>query len=158
MNDSRHLQQMPDEAERPLEGVQRVLIYAGAGGSLLLVLIAIGRVFSRVGSTTSRQSELIPIAVGWILITGWVLSPYLGALKMERQPSATRARETILIVALVLMIALEVNSFLATSAFVGGRPHPTADSMTIVFIPLLQWVILGVASLLRRIAHRISRE
>ena len=138
--------------ERPLEAAQRALIYAGAGGSLLLVLVAIYRIFFRVGARSVPLSEFIPITVLWILVTCWILSPYWGALK-QGQRSSTRAEGVILTVALVLMIAVEANSFLATNTFVGGRPHPTADGVTIVFIPIVQWVVLGLAASLRGITR-----
>ena len=79
----------------------------------------------------------------------------LGAFK-QGQRSDTRAEGVILVVALVLMIAIEASSFLATHTFVGGRPHPTADGVTIVFVPIVQWMVLAIAEVCRAIAHRIA--
>jgi hypothetical protein len=57
----------------------------------------------------------------------------------------------------LVLIAVGGNSFLATSAFVGGQPHPTADGVTILLIPILQWVVLGGAGMLLSLGRVLRR-
>lgn len=126
----------------PQEAVQEVLLYAllytGAGGTLLLVLVGIGRVGS------------------YIILPGyWMLSPYLGASILVGQRPRTRGEGLILILALVLLIALGANAYLASYTFVGGRLHPSAEAVTLIVIPMVQWVVLGLAALLRAIWSRL---
>ncbi len=136
-----------------LAGIQRALIFAGAGGSICLVLAGFGRVLfnDRIGGDPLLLIIILPL---WILVGGWLLWPYRGAWKLQRR-SRTRAEGVVLILALLLMIALAANSFLATSAFVGGKLHPTADGVTIILIPMVQWVMLALADLLPRIARGV---
>ena len=89
----------------------------------------------------------VPIVVSlWFAVAAWVLAPYWAALKLQpRVPS--RIATVILGLAVVLVGALGASSFLVTSAFVGGPAHPTADALTLILVPVLQWFVLGVAAI-----------
>jgi hypothetical protein len=134
----------------------RVLIYAGAAGTLILALngarLVLGPLWQR-----GALSELIPIVPLWALVGTWILSPYWGALRLQRGWSTTPGQGAVVVIVALVVIALGANSFLATSAFVGGKPHPTADGVTIVLIPIVQWGALGAAGLLLRLG-RWSRQ
>ena len=140
-------------ARRVLFSVPRLLIYAAAAGTCSLALAGFGAVLQRLWRR-GAMVELPLIVPFWVLIAGWMLSPYWGALMLQRLGPKGRSEGTILVLGLILMIAIGANSFLATSAFVGGEPHPTADGVTMVFIPGLQWMVLGFAALLQRIVRR----
>jgi hypothetical protein len=108
-----------------------------------------------LGRLSQREAlgELVAIIPLWGLLGLWTLSPYWGALRLLRRPT-TRGGSNVVMFAVVVVIALAANSFLATSAFVGGKPHPTADGVTLVLIPIVQWILLGAAGLflsLRRV-------
>ena len=134
----------------------RILIYVGAAGTLMLVMngaaMALGRMALR-----GVPAELVIIVPAWGLLGTWVLVPYWGALWLQRFGSATRGERVLVVCAVLVLIALGANSFLATSAFVGGRPHPTADGITILLIPILQWVVLGGAGMLLGIGQVLRR-
>lgn len=83
-----------------------------------------------------------------------MLLPYRSAMAMRRG-STTRADDLILLVALILMIALGANSYFATSAFVGGQAHPTADGVTVAVITTLQWLVVKMAALLQWLIRRV---
>jgi hypothetical protein len=135
----------------------RLLIYLGAAGTLILVLNGVGDVLGRL-SRRSALSELVVVVPLWALLGVWILSPYWGALRLQRFGSATRGEGVLVVCAVLALIALAANSFLVTSAFVGGRPHPTADGVTIVLIPIAQWVVLGGAGLLLRLGRALRHR
>jgi hypothetical protein len=135
----------------------RVLVYAGAAGTLVLALNGVAPVLTRL-SERGAMSEVVVIVPLWALVGVWMLAPYWGALRLHRYGSATTGESVLAGCAALALIALGANSFLATSAFVGGKPHPTADGVTIVFMPIVQWAVLGVAGVLLRVSRVIRRR
>ena len=79
------------------------------------------------------------------------MTPTCRDVRDDRGQRGVFGRQVALVV--LVLIALGANSFLATSAFVGGKPHPTPDGVTIVLIPIVQWVVLGGAGLLLRLGQ-----
>jgi hypothetical protein len=135
----------------------RALIYAGAAGTLVLALNGVARGLGRLAERDAML-ELIVIIPLWALLGAWILFPYWGALRLERRGSATSGERVLVACAVLLLIALGANSFLATSAFVGGKPHPTADGVTIMLIPIVQWMVLGGAGLLLRLGRAVRHR
>jgi hypothetical protein len=135
----------------------RVLIYAGAAGTFILALNGARVVLGRL-SQRGAMSELLVIIPLWALVGMWILSPYWGALELQRRRANTRGEGAVVVVVALVVMALGANSFWATSAFVGGKPHPTADGVTIVLIPIVQWVVLGAAGLLLRLGRAIRHH
>jgi hypothetical protein len=119
----------------------------------MLIASAIVRAFSRSGGP-DRALEYLPMSVLWVFVAGWILSPYLGAALLRRTWVTRRRDEGTLAIALLLMIAIAASSFLATSAFEGGAPQPTADGMTILVIPVAQWFVLAVAGVVMVLTRR----
>jgi hypothetical protein len=103
------------------------------------------------------MSDLILIVPLWVLLGAWMLAPYWGAWRLQRRESTTTAGRLVALIAALAVTALAANSYLATSAFVGGKPHPTADGATILIIPIAQWIVLGGAGLLRRLVRMVWR-
>mgnify|MGYP001613659121 CR=1 FL=1 len=97
------------------------------------------------------MTELVVIVPLWALMGAWTLSPYWGAARLQRRASTTRRARVVVVLAVLAVVALAANSFLVTSAFVGGRPHRTADGVTIVLVPIMQWIVLSVAGLMLRL-------
>jgi len=140
-----------------LATTQQILITSGAMGSFFLVASAYGRILSQVGARNRGTGEFVPITLCWIFIAGWILSPYCVAFMMQRRRVRTWVQDLILIIGLLLMILLEANSFLVTPSLVGGRPHPTADGITIIVIPMGQWAVLAVTRACMAIAGRFFK-
>lgn len=135
----------------------RLLIYVGAAGTLIFVLNGAAAGLSRL-SQRGAMDELMVIIPLWALIGVWMLSPYWGALVLHRRRTTTRGDGVVVGIVVLAIIALGANSFLATSAFVGGKPHPTADGTTIVLIPSVQWVVLAGAALLLRLGRAVRHQ
>lgn len=133
--------------------LSRLLIYAGAVLSLSLTVTGFGRAVARHAPMTQTAPiiRLWGIFGGWMLIGAWMLSPYWGALRVQDRDSTTRLRGAIVGTVAIVMIVLAANSFFATSAFVGGRARPTADGVTVIFVPMVQWVLIGVLAIVLRL-------
>jgi hypothetical protein len=136
--------------------ITRYLIYTGALGTLVLVLNGFRVVLGRL-SQREALGELVAIIPPWGLLGLWTLSPYWGALRLLQRRPVTRGGSNVVMLAVVVVIALAANSFFATSAFVGGKPHPTADGVTLVLIPIVQWILLGAAGLFLSV-RRVERH
>ena len=133
--------------------VVRFIIYAGMATTLLLAAGGCVRAIRR-GAERDALEELIVVLPLWVALTGWMLSPYLGALWICRRAVSSRLAVLIVGVGALVMLALGLNSFLVTPAFVGGRQHPTADGVTIFVIPVLQWIVVGIAAFASQLALR----
>lgn len=133
--------------------VARLLVYAGAAGTLVLIVAGCVRAVAR-GVDRGAYVEVLVVIPMWLLIAGWMLSPFAGALMLHRGRWRSPARGAILVVVALLLAGLGANSFLVTSTFVGGDPHPTADAVTVLVVPVLQWMVVGAAALA---LHRLSR-
>lgn len=127
--------------------IAQLLIYAGAISTLVLVLVGFIRNLTTFGHK-QPMAELFVFVPLVAIIAGWMLSPYWGALRFQRQGARTRGGSVIIIVAVILVIALGANSYLATPALLGGKSHPTAAGVTVMLIPMVQWLVLGLAALL----------
>jgi hypothetical protein len=144
--------------EAPARGFShaRFLIFTGAAVTLLLALngvrLAIGRVSPR------NASELVVIIPLWVLVGLWMLSPYWGALRLQRLRATTRLEDVVVVAAAWAITLLGANSFLVTSTFVGGKPHPTADGVTVMFIPIVQWLVVVAAYVLLRVRQSARRR
>jgi hypothetical protein len=125
----------------------RFVLYGGAAGTVVLVVMGCFRALQRLVERDALVEAPIVIAM-WLPIAAWMLSPYWGALKLQRRAMPLRITTIISVLAAVLVCAVGANSFLVTSAFVGGRARPTADGVTIMFAPGLQWLVVGIAMLL----------
>jgi hypothetical protein len=137
--------------------IVRLIIYAGAAGTLVLVVAGCLRAIGRIAERNA-QAELLVVIPLWLLVATWTLSPYWGALRLHRRGMPSRAMAVIVGLAGVLVVGLGANSFLVTAAFVGGQAHPTADGVTIVVVPILQWIVLGAAILISNlVVHRSTR-
>ena len=124
--------------------IVRAIIFAGAAGTFILV--AAGCLRSIV--ERDALAKLLVVIPLWLLVAVWLLSPYWGALRLHRRGMPSRAKAVIVGLATALLIGLGANSFLVTAVFVGGHVHPTADGVTIVVVPILQWIVLGSATLI----------
>jgi hypothetical protein len=135
----------------------RLFIYLGAAGTLMLALNGFRVVLGRL-SQRGAMSELVVVVPLWAVLGVWILSPYWGALRLHRLGPTTRGEGVLVVCAVLALVALAANSFLMTSAFVGGRPHPTADGVTIALIPIAQWVVLGGAGVLLRLGRALRHR
>jgi len=139
--------------------VTRVLILAGALGTGALILLGFSRALGRLADRGGLH-ELVVIIPLWLIVGAWMLSPYWGVSRLQRR-GATRAGDVVALLAVLVVVALGAYSFLATSAFIGGRPRPTADGVTIVVIPVAQWVVIAAAvvvlALIARREERVPR-
>jgi len=133
------------------------LIYAAGSGTLILAAVGLLRSIRRI-IERDAISELPVVILLWLGVAAWALAPYWGALRLHRMATSHRAANLIVGAAVVLLAALAANSFLATSAFVGGRSHPTADAMTIIIVPLVQWCALGAAAVMVRVLIRRAKR
>ena len=135
----------------------RLLIYTGAAGTVILALAGLRFAVERL-ARRAAMAELVIVLPLWALIGAWMLSPFWGALKLQRRVSSTRSGRVVIVIAVIVLIALAANSFLVTNSFIGGKPRPTADGVTIVLVPILQWAVLGAASLLLRLVGASQPE
>jgi len=132
-------------ARQPVS-IPRVLILFGAVGTSILVVNGFRLVLVRLMQRTA-MTELFIIAPLWGLILVWALSPYWGAARLLGRATATPHARKVIVLAALTIVAFGANSFLVTSAFLGGRTRPTADGMTIILVPLVQWIVLGLVGL-----------
>jgi len=145
----------------PVPLILRRLIYAGAVGPLILLLaVIVAGIASCFLGHGPGPLDLLFFVPLWVVAGGWMLLPYWGALRLQRRGSNTRGKAAIVLLAVVLVIALGATSFLVTSAFVLGWPHPpgkphapvTAKLQLAVLyaavVPILQWAVLYAAELL----------
>jgi len=145
------------EKESPLASATRYVIYAGAAATVILMLngfrLGLARLWRREAMT-----DLFAVVPLWTLVGAWLLYPYWGASRLQRGAPATRAAQVVVLLAILVVVALAANSYLVTSFFVGGSPHPTADGMTIMLIPVLQWLVLGAGGLLIRMGRAAGHD
>lgn len=130
-----------------------VFTYVGAAGTLSLALMGALRSMGNI-ARRHAPAELLIVLPFWLLVAAWVLAPYVGVRTLHESGTRSTGRAMIAGFTVLLVIALGANAFLATSAFVGGPAHPTADGMTLIFVPVLQWIVLGVAALIAMLAER----
>lgn len=140
------------------------LICAGAAGPLILLLAAtvtgIASCFLGHGPGPLDLLFFVPL---WAVAGGWMLLPYWGALRLQRRAPNTPGKAAIVLLAVVLVIALGATSFLVTSAFVLGWPHPPVTArlqLAVLYaavIPILQWAVLYAAELLLYTAALLLR-
>jgi len=135
---------IPDDKTRT-ESAQRTLLYAGTGLSVVAVLVALIKTLSGA-IRPMRGIEILPFAFLWVIMAAWVLSPYWVAFKQGQRSS--KKTGAILNVALALMITIQTTSFIATTFVYPGGPRHTNDGITILAVPLAQWLVLIVANLL----------
>jgi len=85
---------------------------------------------------------------GRAALAAWALWPYWYLLKRVNRRTWTSLGTIVAGITAALVVGVGANSFLATSSFVGGRPNPTADGVTILFVPVVQWCVIGVSNIL----------
>lgn len=136
-------------AVRKLSIVQ-ILIYAGAVvGPLVFVLVLFIHNFTRMWHAQAVY-ELVVIVPLIAVMAGWMLTPYWGALRWQRQGAKPQGVSAIVIVAVILVIALGAISYPKALALLGDKSQPTGEVVfpMIMIIPMVQWVVLGLAAML----------
>ena len=131
--------------------VQRALLWTGAGGTLVLILVGAGTALSR---SAPPPFQILLTGAGMAL---WMLSPYWGAFKQQRQPPRTQAEAGVRLAGLVLVVALGAYAYLSGWVFYTGPTRATGQGMLALIVPLYQWIILGIASGLRWIVRGAAR-
>jgi hypothetical protein len=99
----------------------------------------------RAGRSTDLTDVLLVVGF-WLAVTAWAIWPYRRLLQHLDRSWTVRRGNVVVGVAAVVVVGLGANSFLMTSALVGGSPHPTADGVTILLVPVLQWAVVGSCS------------
>ena len=132
--------------------VQRMLLWTGAAGTLVLILVIAGLGLSRSGPPP------LAVGLGAPVIALLMLSPYWGAFHQLRRPSGTQAEGYVLLAASVLVVALGAYAYLYGWVFYTGPTRATGQGMLALIVPLYQWVIVVVAAGMRWLVRTVSRR
>lgn len=130
--------------------IAQLLIYAGAVvGPLVFVLVFLICNITLMWHAQDLAKLVVTVPLIAVM-AGWMLLPYWGALRWVRQGAKTRGGSAIVIVAVILVSAMGAISYLKALALLEDKYHPTGGvvNLMIIIIPMVQWVVLGLAAML----------
>ena len=120
------------------------IVWIGATGTVLLIVTIMTMIL-----TASGPPPTLPTALFVVVIVAWMLSPFWGEIRQQRQRTRTPAEGVVALIALVLMIAMGAHAYLTGWVFYNGPTRTTGQGMLAVLVPLFQWAILAGAAILQ---------
>lgn len=149
------------DMKRPItiRGLQRTLLWIGAGITLAVVLVSTYKTgYNLLREARSWNSTWLKMLFACAFMAIWMLAPYLAAFRMQRKSAETRAEAGVLLVSFLLIAALGAYAYLPGFVFYTGRPSPTGQAFLVVVVPLCQGVILAITWVLRWVVRGLFRK
>ena len=124
----------------PLARARQILLWAGGGGTFLLIAVLMTKLIASGGLRSFRNTTLL------LMIAIFMLSPFRGMMHTRRadlpQPEAV-----VEVIAMALVVAVGAYAYLAYWVFYNGPTRATGQGVVAVMVPILQWGIVGLSAI-----------
>jgi quinol-cytochrome oxidoreductase complex cytochrome b subunit len=131
--------------------LQRVVLWVGiAGTGALGCLLMAGLVFS-----LSDIAAIVKMLFVLALLVAWMLSPYLGADRVQRM-ARSPVQESVGLVGTAIVVALGVATYLPGLLLDSGEPaSPTGMAFLAVGMPITQWGVVALTWAFQWMMNRV---